>query len=73
MIVAPAQTPRPILDKLHAEAKSIVAMQELKDQIVADGMLPVDNPSIEELQDFVKSEIIRWSKVVWQAGIAGSQ
>jgi tripartite-type tricarboxylate transporter receptor subunit TctC len=73
MIAAPAKTPRPILDKLHGEAKSVVAMQEVQDRIVTDGMLPMDNPSIAELQDFVKSEIVRWSKVVQQAGIAGSQ
>jgi tripartite-type tricarboxylate transporter receptor subunit TctC len=73
MIAAPAKTPRPILDKLHAEAKSVAAMQEVKDWIIADGMLPMDSPSIAELQDFVKSEIVRWSKVVRQAGIAGSQ
>jgi tripartite-type tricarboxylate transporter receptor subunit TctC len=73
MIAAPAKTPRPILDKLHGEAKSIVATQEVKDRIIAEGMLPIDNPSIAELQDFVKSEIVRWSKVVQQAGIAGSQ
>jgi hypothetical protein len=48
-------------------------MQEVKDRIIADGMLPMDNPSIAELQDFVKSEIVRWSEVVQQAGIAGSQ
>jgi tripartite-type tricarboxylate transporter receptor subunit TctC len=48
-------------------------MQEVKDPIIADGMLPMDNPSIAELQDFVKSEIVRWSEVVQQAGIAGSQ
>ena len=73
MIAAPAKTPRLILDKLHGEAKSIVALQEVKDRIIAEGMLPIDNPSIAELQDFVKSEIVRWSKVVQQAGIAGSQ
>jgi tripartite-type tricarboxylate transporter receptor subunit TctC len=73
MIAAPAKTPRPILDKLHGEAKSVVAMPEVKDQILTEGMLPTDNPSIAELQDFVKSEIVRWSKVVQQAGIAGSQ
>jgi hypothetical protein len=27
------------------------AMQEVKDRIIADGMLPMDNPSIAELQD----------------------
>ena len=73
MIAAPAKTPRPILDKLHGEAKSVVATQEVKDRIIAEGMLPMDNSSIAELQDFVKSEIVRWSKVVQQAGIAGSQ
>src|SRR5260370_16751865 len=71
MIAAPAKTARPILDKIHGEAKSVVAMQDVKDQIITDGMLPMDNPSIAELQDFVNSEIIRWSKVVQQAGIAG--
>ncbi|MFL4969931.1 MAG: Bug family tripartite tricarboxylate transporter substrate binding protein [Xanthobacteraceae bacterium] len=73
MLVAPAKTPRPILDKLHAEAKSAVETQDIKDQIVTGGMLPMDNPSIEALQDFVKSEIVRWGKVVQQAGLAASQ
>jgi tripartite-type tricarboxylate transporter receptor subunit TctC len=73
MIVAPAKTPRPILDKLHAEVKAIVAMQEIKDQVLRGGMLPMDNPSIEGLQEFVRAEIVRWGKVVEQAGLTGSQ
>jgi hypothetical protein len=36
-------------------------------------MLPMDNPSIDGLQNFVKAEIARWGKVVEQAGLAGSQ
>jgi tripartite-type tricarboxylate transporter receptor subunit TctC len=73
MLVAPAATPRPIIDKLHAEAKSAVAMHDVQDQIVTGGMVPMDNPSVEALHDFVKSEIVRWAKVVQQAGLAGSQ
>jgi tripartite-type tricarboxylate transporter receptor subunit TctC len=73
MIVAPAKTPRPILDKLHAEVKAIVAMPEIKDQVLRGGMLPMDNPSIEGLQEFVRAEIVRWGKVVEQAGLTGSQ
>jgi tripartite-type tricarboxylate transporter receptor subunit TctC len=73
MLVAPAATPRPIVDKLHAEAKSAVATQDLQDQIVTGGMLPMDNPSVEALHHFVKSEIVRWAKVVQQAGLAGTQ
>ena len=73
MLVAPAKTPRPILDKLHAEVKAIVATPEIKDQVLKGGMLPMDNPVIEGLQDFVKAEIARWAKVVAQAGLTGSQ
>jgi tripartite-type tricarboxylate transporter receptor subunit TctC len=73
MLVAPAGTPRPILDKLHAEAKAIAASPEITARVRDGGMLPMDNPSIEGLQAFVKSEIARWAKVVAQAGLTGSQ
>jgi len=73
MLVAPAKSPRPVVDKLHAEIKSILALGETKDFIVKGGMLTFENPSVEGLQDFVKSEIVRWGKVVHRAGVAGSQ
>jgi tripartite-type tricarboxylate transporter receptor subunit TctC len=73
MIVAPAKTPRPIIDKLHSELLIAVAQPEFKAQIINGGMLPMDNPSVEGLQDFVKSEIIRWGAVVRRAGLAGSE
>jgi len=37
------------------------------------GVLPIDTPSVASLRIFVQTEIDRWSKVVEQAGIAGSQ
>ena len=73
MLVAPTRTPRPVVEKLHGELKSILALPDVRDQIVAGGMVPMDNPPVEGLQAFVKSEIARWGKVVEQAGIAGSQ
>jgi tripartite-type tricarboxylate transporter receptor subunit TctC len=73
MLVAPAKTPRPIVDKLHAEVKAILAAPEMKERIASDGMLMMDNTSVEALQDFVKSEIVRWGKVAQQAGLAGTQ
>jgi tripartite-type tricarboxylate transporter receptor subunit TctC len=73
MIVAPARTPRPIVERLHGELARIAALPEFRNQIVAGGMLPMDNPSVEGLQDFVKSEIVRWAVVVKRAGLAGSQ
>jgi tripartite-type tricarboxylate transporter receptor subunit TctC len=73
MLVAPAKTPRPIVDKLHAELKAILATAEMKERFANDGMLMMDNPSVEGLQDFVKAEIVRWGKVAQQAGLAGTQ
>jgi tripartite-type tricarboxylate transporter receptor subunit TctC len=73
MIVAPAKTPRPIVDKLHQEMANFLATQEAKDQIVKFGFVPIEGRSVEGLRDFVKSEIARWGKVVRDAGFAGSQ
>ena len=72
-IVAPAKTPRPIVDKLHAELKAIMATPDMKAQIDKLSLLPLDTPSVAEMQSFVKSEIVRWGDIVKQAGIAGSQ
>jgi len=74
MIAAPAKTPRPVVDKLHADFTSVLAMPEVKEQIAKTGMVPMDSSmTIPELQKFIASEIDRWGKVVKQAGIAGSQ
>jgi tripartite-type tricarboxylate transporter receptor subunit TctC len=71
MMVAPAKTPRDIVAKLHADLLDILALPEI--EILRLGMLPFENRSVEGLQDFVKSETVRWGKVVQQAGIAGSE
>ena len=73
MMVAPAKTPRPVVDKLHAELKAILALPDVKEAIAKNGMVPMPDNSVEGLQKFVKSEIERWGKVVHDAGIAGSQ
>ena len=72
-MAAPAQTPKPVLDKLNSEITAVLAMPEVREQILKYGFLPLQNRSVDELKSFVKSEIVRWGKVVSDAGIAGSQ
>lgn len=72
-IAAPAQTPRPVLDRLNAEITAVLALPEVKEQILKYGFLPQQNRPVDELKGFVKTEIVRWGKVVSDAGIAGSQ
>lgn len=73
MVVAPAAIPKPILHKLNAELRAILAEPEIQKDFTDRGLIPVVSPSPEELQGYVRSEIVRWSKVVEQAGAAGSQ
>jgi len=73
MLVAPANTPRAIVDALHAQAKSIVASPAVRQQFIDLGMMAIDSPPPAELALYVKSEMVRWGEVVRQAGLAGSQ
>jgi tripartite-type tricarboxylate transporter receptor subunit TctC len=69
-----AQTPRPVLlDKLNTEITAVLAMPDVKEQILKYGFLPLPNRGLDELKDLVKSEIVRWGRVVHVAGIAASQ
>ena len=73
MMVAPGNTPRPILEKLNAEINAIVQTEEITKQFVGLGLVPIGKGSLEELDAFVKSETVRWGKVIRDAGLAGTQ
>jgi tripartite-type tricarboxylate transporter receptor subunit TctC len=73
MLVAPGNTPRPILGKLNAEVNAIVHTQEISKQFVTLGLVPIGKGSLNELDAFVKSETVRWAKVIQNAGLAGTQ
>jgi tripartite-type tricarboxylate transporter receptor subunit TctC len=73
MLAAPAKTPPAIVARLHGELKSILAAPQMQDELRKLYLLPMETPSVEEMQSFVQSEIARWAKIVQQAGIAGSE
>jgi tripartite-type tricarboxylate transporter receptor subunit TctC len=73
MIVAPAGTPKPIVDRLHRELKAILTTAEMKKDFEDTGRIGVDSPPPEVLQGWMRSEIVRLGKVVEQAGLARSQ
>jgi tripartite-type tricarboxylate transporter receptor subunit TctC len=68
MVVAPAATPRPIVDRLHDELEAIMALPETRNAITRIGLVPAGSMSIEQLQAFVKSEIVRWGDIVKRSG-----
>ena len=73
MIVAPAGTPREIVDRLHAEFKRIVARPEFREQTLKMGLDAIDSPPPDELKRYLDTEISRWGKLVEDVGIAGTE
>jgi tripartite-type tricarboxylate transporter receptor subunit TctC len=67
-LMAPAGTPREIVAKLHKGVVSALQDKTVKDLFVASGAEPVGNTP-EEFSALVKSEIVKWGKVVAAAGI----
>ncbi len=72
-VVAPAKTPEPILVKLNTQLNAIVAMDDVRTRMDDFGMIAVGTGSLEQLKEFLQSEIVRWGKVVEDAGIAHSE
>jgi tripartite-type tricarboxylate transporter receptor subunit TctC len=73
MVLAPAQTPPAVVEKLSAEIRAVSALPEIKEKIAKIGLIPLQSPPPAELKTFLESEITTWGKFVQQIGLAGSQ
>jgi tripartite-type tricarboxylate transporter receptor subunit TctC len=67
-LVAPADTPAPILAKLQSAASEALNSPDVKEKLGSQGAIAVGN-SAAEFQAYVKSEIERWGKVIAATGI----
>ena len=67
-IVAPAGTPRPVVERLHKELSVILASAETKKRFETEGGEAVQM-SPEEFGRFIVSETAKWEKVVKETGI----
>jgi tripartite-type tricarboxylate transporter receptor subunit TctC len=72
IVLAPAGTPADIVNKLHAELKTVMAMPDVAKQLAAIGMMPIVSQSPNDLKTFISTEVARWGKIVQQAGLAGT-
>ncbi|OGA53422.1 MAG: hypothetical protein A3F74_05810 [Betaproteobacteria bacterium RIFCSPLOWO2_12_FULL_62_58] len=67
-VLAPAGTPRDIVTKLHSNVVRVLQNADTRKRFIDDGADPVGN-SPEEFAAFVRSETVKWAKVVKDAGI----
>jgi tripartite-type tricarboxylate transporter receptor subunit TctC len=67
-VLAPAGTPRPIIDRLHAEVAKALQQREVREKLSTDGAEAVGNTP-EQFGAYIKAETDKWAKVVKAAGI----
>jgi tripartite-type tricarboxylate transporter receptor subunit TctC len=66
--LAPAGTPKPIIDKLNAEMVKAIRSQELRERFASVGAESVgDTPA--QFGAFIRSELKKWEKVVRATGV----
>ena len=67
-VVAPAGTPAPILDRIHAVTQDMLKDEAARKAMAGAG-LDVTAMSRPEFAAFVKAEYARWEKIVQDAGV----
>ena len=65
--MAPASTPRPLIDKIHADLLAIVKRPDFRERIVADGVEPIANTP-EEFAAEIKADLGVWGRIVKASG-----
>jgi len=67
-LLAPAGTPKPIVDRLHGAAIQVMSNPEIQKRLRAMGGEP-DRGTPEETAAFIRDEYARWEKVIRAANI----
>ena len=73
MLVAPGATPPEVIALLNREVHTIFSNPAVIAELERRGIGPALTGTPDQVRDFVKKEIVRWSDVVRRAGLEGSQ
>lgn len=67
-LLAPAATPRAIVERLNREVLRVLQLPEVRDRFMAEAFeVPRDTP--EQFAAHIKADVPKWAKVVKEAGI----
>ena len=66
-LVAPAGTPRPIVDRLNKALRDALASDEVRKRLATDGAEPIPSTP-EEYATHIDRDETKWSKVVKESG-----
>ena len=66
----PAGTPRELVNRLNNEIVRAMNAPDMRDKLLANGIEPQTNTP-EQFAEFIRSEALRYGKVIRAAGIKG--
>ena len=67
-LVAPAGTPRDVIVKLNTEVLKILAMPDVRERFLAQGVEPMGSTP-EQFGEHIRAQMAKWGKVVRDAGV----
>ncbi len=67
-VVAPAATPRPIIERLNADLRRVIALPEIRERMVNQGGMEPVGGSAESFAALIPAEIEHWGKLVRETG-----
>jgi tripartite-type tricarboxylate transporter receptor subunit TctC len=66
-LMAPAGTPRPILERLNSEVNRIINASDVREIWTRQGAVPM-GMSVDAFDKFLREEIVKWADVVKKSG-----
>jgi len=67
-VLAPARTPRLVVERLQREIAAVLAEPEVRERYAVLGIEPVGNTP-EQFARQIRADLARWEKVVKQANV----
>ena len=71
-LMAPAATPRAVIDKLNAAVNKIVALPDVKAEWAKQGAAPMNMP-VAEFTQYMRDDIEKWARIVKLSGAKADQ
>ena len=66
-LMAPAGTPRPVLERINGEVNKIINSPEVKETWAKQGAMSM-GMTVDQFEKFLRAEIVKWAKVVKLSG-----
>lgn len=67
-LLVPAATPRPIVERMHAELVKVIRAPESIERLAGVGAIPVANAP-EQFADYLRQDVAKWARVIKEHGI----